>query len=220
MTKEERIKIARERYEKLLSYDKEASHSYELMLAGIDEVGRGPLAGPVVAACVVLPADFDGIGIYDSKKVTEKSRTMLDAKIREHALAYGIGVVDNELIDQINILNATKEAMRIAYKNANKMLEEKEGKSIDILLIDALTLGISKNEKGIIKGDENSLAIAASSILAKVYRDKLMIEEGKKYPDFAFESNKGYGSKSHIEALKEYGPTPIHRRSFIGRLVK
>lgn len=188
------------------------------IIAGIDEVGRGPLAGPVYAACVVLPKDFDVLGVDDSKKLSEKKRNELNEKIKEKAIAYGIGIVNNETIDEINILNATKLAMKIAVTNTEKMLE---GKCIEHLLIDALKLEeVAIPQTGIIKGDSKSVSIAAASIVAKVARDGYMIEQSKIYPYYSFESNKGYGTKAHYEGMREYGFTPIHRKTFLRKFLK
>lgn len=185
-------------------------------VAGVDEVGRGPLAGPVVAAAVVLPKDFAVLGINDSKKVTEKKREELFPIIKEKAVAYGIGIADEKIIDEINILEATKLAMKIAIEELNKSLEEKFQHGIEHILIDALTLeDIDIPQTGIVKGDAKSVSIASASILAKVTRDHMMIEYGEKYPGYAFESNKGYGTKAHYEGLENKGVCPIHRMSFL-----
>lgn len=185
-------------------------------VAGVDEVGRGPLAGPVVAAAVVLPKDFDVLGINDSKKVTEKKREELFPIIKEKAVAYGIGIADEKIIDEINILEATKLAMKIAIEELNKSLEKKFQHGIEHILIDALTLeDIDIPQTGIVKGDAKSVSIASASILAKVTRDHMMIEYGEKYPGYAFESNKGYGTKAHYEGLENKGVCPIHRMSFL-----
>lgn len=187
-------------------------------IAGIDEVGRGPLAGPVYAACVVLPGDFDVLGVDDSKKLSEKKRNDLNEKIKEKAIAYGIGIANNETIDEINILNATKLAMQMAITDAEKMLSEK---CIEHLLIDAMKLEeVSIPQTGIIKGDSKSVSIAAASIVAKVARDDYMIEQSKIYPYYSFETNKGYGTKAHYEGMREYGLTPIHRKTFLRKFLK
>ena len=183
------------------------------LVAGIDEAGRGPLAGPVVCACVVMPLDQDKIieGINDSKKLTEKKREILYDKIINTALYYSIVQVDEKTIDDINILNATKQGMILAVKNLN--IEPY------IVLIDAVKLDIDIKQENIIKGDSKSYNIAAASILAKVYRDRLMLDQAKIYPNYQFEKHKGYGTKVHIQALKTYGPCPLHRRSFIKNFV-
>ncbi len=181
-------------------------------ICGIDEVGRGPLAGPVVAGTVILPKGCEILYINDSKKLSPEKREELDRVIRAEAVAVGIGVVSPERIDEINILNATYEAMRQAIKNL--------GVTPDILLNDAVTIPeVSIRQVPIIKGDAKSISIGAASIVAKVYRDNLMVEYDAQYPEYGFASNKGYGAAAHIEALKTYGPTPIHRRSFIGNFI-
>lgn len=175
-------------------------------IAGIDEVGRGPLVGPVVTAAVILPKDFYDERINDSKKLTEKKRELLYDVIMENALSVGIGMSSPEVIDEINILNATKKAMIEAVKNLSIKPEH--------LLIDAVKLDIDIPQTSIIKGDAKSESIAAASIIAKVTRDRMMVELDKKYPMYDFKHNKGYGTKKHIEALYEYGPIKEHRKSF------
>ena len=187
-------------------------------IAGIDEVGRGPLAGPVYAACVLLPPDFDVLGIYDSKKISAKKREELSDIIKEKAIAYGIGIADNNEIDEINILEATKVAMRRAFEECNKKLAieiSNNERSIEYLLVDALKLDFGIPCEAIVKGDEKSLSIAAASIVAKVARDKYMEEIDADYPGYDFASNKGYGTAAHYEGLRSKGITPIHRRSFL-----
>lgn len=181
-------------------------------VCGIDEVGRGPLAGPVVAGAVILPKDYDILYINDSKKLSAAKREELYDVIMEKAVAVGIGMVGPGRIDEINILQATYEAMREAISN----LQVKP----DILLNDAVTIpGVNVRQVPIIKGDAKSISIGAASIIAKVTRDRLMEEYDKVFPEYGFASNKGYGSAEHIKALKEIGPTLIHRRSFIGNFV-
>lgn len=197
--------------QKIFDFDKSLLNENVKHIAGIDEVGRGPLAGPVVTACVVMPYDEMINGVFDSKKVTKKNREKLFEEIKQKAISYSISVVNQNVIDEINILNATKECMAQSFKT----LKVKP----DILLIDAVKLNICENEKAIIKGDETSYAIACASILAKVYRDKLMEEYSKTYPNYDFENNVGYGTKKHIEAIKNYGITPIHRLSFLGKII-
>lgn len=175
-------------------------------IAGIDEVGRGPLVGPVVTAAVILPKDFYDVRINDSKKLTEKKRELLYDVIMENALSVGIGMSSPEVIDEINILNATKKAMIEAINNLSVKPEH--------LLIDAVKLDIDIPQTSIIKGDAKSESIAAASIIAKVTRDRMMVELDKKYPMYDFKHNKGYGTKKHIEALYEYGPISEHRKSF------
>lgn len=205
------INQEKERIKKLWSYEKELSKNYDFV-AGIDEVGRGPLAGPVVCAAVVLPKDYEFIGINDSKKVKKEDRERLFEEINEKAIAVGIGICDEKIIDSINILEATKLGMKKAIND----LEIKP----EFLLIDALTLDdISIKQKGIIKGDTKSVSIAAASIIAKVTRDRIMYDYDKKYPDYGFLTNVGYGTQEHRDALKAIGPTPIHRKSFIKNLI-
>lgn len=181
-------------------------------ICGIDEVGRGPLAGPVVAGAVILPKDNPILYLNDSKKLSEKKREMLYDEIMEHAVATGIGIVGPARIDEINILQATYEAMRMAIANL--------GVKPDLLLNDAVTIPeVDIRQVPIIKGDAKSVSIAAASIIAKVTRDRLMVEYDKVLPGYDFASNKGYGTKAHIEGLKKLGPTPIHRATFIKNFV-
>ena len=183
------------------------------LLCGIDEVGRGPLAGPVYAAAVILPADEKLLYLNDSKKLSEKKREELYDIIMDRAVAVGIGSVSHTRIDEINILQATYEAMTEAVKN----LSVKPG----ALLIDAVHIPQLDEFKqiSIIKGDAKSASIAAASIVAKVTRDRVMKELSSKYPEYSFDKNKGYGSEAHIEAIRKYGPCEIHRRSFIGNFI-
>lgn len=216
MTKQEREQFLREKLQTMQVYERDLRAAGKRYISGVDEVGRGPLAGPVVAACVILPEDFDVLGVDDSKKLSEKKREQLYDAILSEALAYGIGMQDNASIDEINILEATKEAMRCAIIEAEQRLREKTGCGIDHILIDALTLReIAIPQTGIIKGDSASLSIAAASILAKVTRDRMMVEYDSIYPGYAFAKNKGYGTKAHYEGLQAQGMTPIHRRSFL-----
>jgi ribonuclease HII len=181
-----------------------------IVLAGMDEVGRGPLAGNVVTACVVMPEEPMILWVDDSKKLSESRREKVFTEIMEAALYVGIGEMSPEEIDRINILQATKNAMRLAASRV----------PADCFLIDAVTgLGLNGTEVPIIKGDANSYSIAAASIVAKVTRDRQMLEADRLYPEYGFARNKGYGTKEHIEALKKYGPCPLHRRSFIGNFV-
>lgn len=181
-------------------------------ICGIDEVGRGPLAGPVVAGAVILPKDNPILYLNDSKKLSEKKREMLYDEIMEHAVATGIGIVGPARIDEINILQATYEAMRMAITNL--------GVKPDLLLNDAVTIPeVDIRQVPIIKGDAKSVSIAAASIIAKVTRDRIMAEYDKVLPGYDFASNKGYGTKAHIEGLKKLGPTPIHRTTFIKNFV-
>lgn len=195
-----------ERSEKLKCYEKE--YGMYAHICGIDEVGRGPLAGPVVAGAVILPKDCDILYINDSKQLSEKKREELYEVIKERAVAVGLGYSTAERIDEINILQATYEAMRKAIAALDVMP--------DLLLNDAVTIPeVSIRQIPIIKGDAKSISIGAASIIAKVTRDRLMVQYDECYPEYGFASNKGYGAQVHIDALKKYGPCPIHRRSFI-----
>lgn len=219
-------KLKGERLEKELArlaamHEYENAHADVRFIAGIDEAGRGPLAGPVVAACCILPKDAVILYLNDSKKVTALRREALLPEIKEKAIAYGIGIVDEKQIDEINILQADYEAMRIAVQKTSAMLQAKGlADAPDLLLNDAVTIpGVEIPQESIIKGDAKSVSIAAASILAKVTRDQLMEAYDAQYPEYGFARNKGYGTKEHIEALKCLGPCPIHRRSFIGHFV-
>ncbi len=175
-------------------------------IAGIDEVGRGPLVGPVVTAAVILPKDFYDERINDSKKLTEKKRELLYDVIMENAISVGIGISNEDVIDEINILNATKRAMLEAVNNLSVKPEH--------LLIDAVKLNTSIPQTSIIKGDAKSESIAAASIIAKVTRDRMMVELDKIHPEYDFKHNKGYGTKRHIEAIRKYGIIKEHRKTF------
>ena len=190
----------------MLDYEKKYQGK---LIAGIDEAGRGPLAGPVVCACVIMPLDEDKIieGINDSKKLTEKKRELLYNKIIENAVAYSIVEIDEECIDQINILNATKLGMK-------KALEGLKVKP-DLVLIDAVKIETEIMQENLVKGDALSYNIASASILAKVYRDRKMTELDKIFPQYGFAKHKGYGTSAHIQALKEFGKSRFHRESFI-----
>jgi ribonuclease HII len=199
------------RTHRMYEYERKYSSEYKY-ICGIDEVGRGPLAGPVVTAAVILPADHEILYLNDSKQLSAKKRQELFEKIMQQAVAVGIGMSDEKRIDEINILNANYEAMRMAIS--------KLGIKPDLLLNDAVTIPeVDIPQIPIIKGDTLSASIAAASIVAKVTRDRLMVEWDKEYPQYDFAGNKGYGSAKHIEALKQYGPCPIHRRSFITHFV-
>lgn len=215
-----------ERLEKELArlaamHEYENAHADVRFIAGIDEAGRGPLAGPVVAACCILPKDAVILYLNDSKKVTALRREAMLPEIKEKAIAYGIGIVEEKRIDEINILQADYEAMRIALQQTSAMLQAKGlADAPGLLLNDAVTIpGVDIPQESIIKGDAKSVSIAAASILAKVTRDHLMEEYDALYPEYGFARNKGYGTKEHIEALKRLGPCPIHRHSFIGHFV-
>ncbi len=193
-----------------LKFEKEEIAKGHKLIAGVDEVGRGPLAGPVCVACVIMPLENCDLieGIDDSKKVSEKKREALAEKIKEKAIAYSIQMVEPKVIDEINILQATKLCMK-------KAIESMKVKP-DIVLVDAInSLDVDVLVRGIIKGDALSYCIGAASILAKVERDNLMKKLAEKYPDYGFDRNKGYGTKEHIEALKKVGITEHHRRSFL-----
>lgn len=200
----------KKRTEALWQYEKQyAAYAH---ICGIDEVGRGPLAGPVVAGAVILPKDCDILYINDSKQLSEKKREELYDVIMEKAVACAVGYATPERIDQINILQATYEAMRDAISKLNP--------SPDLLLNDAVTIpGVAIRQVPIIKGDAKSISIGAASIIAKVTRDRLMVDYDKIFPQYGFADNKGYGSSAHIEALKKYGPTPIHRKTFIKNFI-
>ncbi len=190
----------------MLRYERNLYKEGYNLIAGIDEVGRGPLIGPVVAACVILPKNFYKKDIKDSKMLTEKKREKLYKIIKENAIAIGVGIVSSKRIDEINIYEATKEAMMLAIENCDIKPE--------YLLIDAMKLNVDIPSTSIIKGDSLSESIAASSIIAKVTRDKMMIELHEKYPMYHLNSNKGYCTKKHIEAIKKYGIIEEHRKSF------
>lgn len=200
-------KKVKEEIDKLLFEHGEQEKGH-FLIAGVDEVGRGPLAGPVCVACVMMPLDDIIEGVDDSKKLSEKKRELLFEQIKEKAICYSIQMVDEQTIDKINILEATKLAM----KNAINSMTVKP----DIVLVDAINkLDVDVEIKGIVKGDALSYSIGCASILAKVTRDRLMCDLAKEYPEYGFEKHKGYGTKQHIEALKEYGPCIYHRLSFL-----
>ncbi|MCD7885306.1 MAG: ribonuclease HII [Lachnospiraceae bacterium] len=208
--KRELLAKERQRLENMRIYE----HKYEDLglICGIDEAGRGPLAGPVVAGAVILPHDCEILYLNDSKKLTAKRREELFEEIKEKAVSYGIGMASPERIDEINILQATYEAMREAVRQLSPQPQ--------VLLNDAVTIPqIPYRQVPIIGGDGKSLSIAAASVLAKVTRDRLMVEYDVLMPEYGFASHKGYGSAAHIEALKKYGPSPIHRKTFIGHFV-
>ena len=209
--KQEKLAKERVRLEEMRSYE----HQYERYgyVCGIDEAGRGPLAGPVVAGAVILPEDCEILWLNDSKQLSEKKREALYDEIMEKALAVSVGMASPARIDEINILQATYEAMREAIKGL--------GVQPGLLLNDAVTIpGIEIPQIPIVKGDAKSVSIAAASILAKVTRDHMMMEYDEIYPGYGFGKHKGYGTKAHIEALKTLGPCPIHRGSFIGHFVE
>ena len=194
------------RLEQMLRYEKKLYQAGYQAIAGVDEVGRGPLAGPVVAAAVILPPGCKIKGLNDSKKIHKKKHQDIYQAVMDKALAVGIGLMDSEIIDQVNIYEATKLAM----KEALSKLSLKP----DYLLIDAMKLDVEIPQESIIKGDANSLSIAAASIVAKVTRDKLMADYDKEFPGYDFAKNAGYGTKNHLQGLDRHGVTPIHRKTF------
>lgn len=196
----------------MLRYEKEWQAKGYNLIAGVDEVGRGPLAGPVVVASVIMPTDDIISDVNDSKQVSEKKREKLYPLILEKAIAYSFAVVDEKVIDDINILEATKKAMKEAITGLSVQPE--------IVLIDAVKLDVPYQTQSIIKGDANSYNIACASIIAKVYRDRMMVEFAKQYPNYGFEKHKGYGTAEHIRAIGDYGPCPIHRLTFIRKFLK
>lgn len=197
------------RLENMLRYEKELYQQGYQAIAGIDEVGRGPLAGPVVTACVILPKNGKIKHLNDSKKIPKKHHEEIYQEILARALGIGIGIVDNKVIDQINIYEATKVGMLQAIDQLKGEVTKP-----DYLLIDAMHLETSIPQQSLTKGDANSLSIAAASIVAKVTRDRMMADYANAYPGYAFEKNVGYGTKEHLEGLKKYGITPIHRKTF------
>ena len=207
----DRLEQERQRLEVLRTYEHRYEDAYP-MICGIDEVGRGPLAGPVCAAAVILPRDCEILYINDSKKLSEKKREELFDVISREAVSVGIGIVSAQRIDEINILQATYEAMRQAI--------QKLSVQPDILLNDAVTIpGVEIAQVPIIKGDAKSLTIGAASIMAKVTRDRMMAEYDKEYPQYGFAKHKGYGTKQHTQALLEYGACPIHRKTFLKNIL-
>ena len=223
MTKQERIEKQKQRLAEMKEPEAALRREGYKYIAGVDEVGRGPLAGPVVTAAVVLPEEFDVLGVDDSKKLSEKRREELYDRILEGCVAYGIGMADHKVIDEINILQATKRAMKDAIAACDLQLRVKAGGAadarIDFVLLDAVNLeGLDKPQHAVIKGDSKVLAIAAASIVAKVTRDRLMVEHAKEYPWYSFEKNKGYGTAAHYEGSREHGTCPIHRMSFLKNL--
>ena len=187
-------------------FEKELIDKGIKLIAGVDEVGRGPLVGPVVAACVVLPLKFNLEGLTDSKKLSEKKRDYFFEEIKKQALGIGIGIIDEKKIDEVNIYEATKLAMKEAIKNCNVKPEH--------ILIDAMPLDIDIDTTSIIKGDLKSITISAASVIAKVTRDRMMYELDKKYPMYGFKKHKGYPTKAHVEAIKKYGIIDEHRKSY------
>lgn len=218
------VKKLVDKYQKKIdAYDKELERLYDMrtyerkydeyeLICGIDEAGRGPLSGPVVSAAVILPKDVNIMYVNDSKKLTEAKREELYEEIYDKAISVGVGIGNVEDIDTINILNATYKSMQEAVNNLNV--------KPDILLVDAVTIpNINIKQEGIIKGDAKSISIAAASIIAKVTRDNMMKEYNELYPEYQFAKNKGYGTKDHLDALRNYGASPIHRKTFIKSII-
>ena len=201
-----------QKYAEMSAYENRYLEQGKRMIAGMDEAGRGPLAGPVVAACVILDPEKPVYGVNDSKKLSPKKRAELKKAIEENAVAIGVGIVDEKTIDEINILEATKLAMKKAV--------EALGIVPDVILIDALKIpSIPVPQEGIIKGDALSVSIAAASIIAKETRDDILRQIDEMYPQYGFASHKGYGTAQHIQAIRTYGPLPIHRKTFIGKFI-
>ncbi|WP_369903001.1 ribonuclease HII [Bacillus manliponensis] len=196
----------RKQFAEMSKYEKGLREQGAMYIAGIDEVGRGPLAGPVVAAAVVLPENFCLLGLNDSKKLSEAKRELFYEKIQEEALAIGIGIIDAHEIDELNIYQATKKAMLTAVARL--------GKTPEHLLIDAMELPTAISQTSIIKGDTKSISISAASIIAKVTRDSMMKALGKKYPKYGFEKHMGYGTQQHLQAIETYGVLDEHRKTF------
>ena len=210
--------------ERLLNLKKEEKALYEkgiVSICGIDEAGRGPLAGPVVVACSLMPKDSMIEGANDSKKIAEKKRERIYEEIIKEAIAYGVGIINQEEIDRINILNATKKGLTIAIKELEEKLEKQNLKRPEVILVDALTgidtLGIPY--KSIIHGEAISYSIACASIIAKVTRDRIMKQMDEIYPQYGFAKHKGYGTAAHMQAIRENGLCPIHRRSFVKNII-
>ena len=215
---DEKLNAERARLKKMAEFENKFT---EYIIAGVDEAGRGPLAGPVVAGCVVLDKKSEILFLNDSKKLTESRRNKLFDEIVEKSNAYGIGIVNEKIIDEINILEATHVAMKEAFENANSMYQERFGRSINLLFVDALKIkNIDIKQVSIVHGDALSISIAAASILAKVTRDRIMIEYDKIYPEYKFSKHKGYGTRVHMDVLKEKGPCDIHRKTFLSFLNK
>lgn len=194
--------------EDLYKYEKELYEQNYTLIGGVDEVGRGPLIGPVVAACCVLPKDFKLEGLTDSKKLSEKKRNLFFEYIKEHAVAYGIGIISPERIDEINIYEASKEAMIMAINEVKKQI------NLEVVLVDAMKLELDIPSIPIIHGDALSISIAAASVLAKVTRDDMMYELDEKYPMYGFGSHKGYPTKKHVEAINKYGLIDGYRKTY------
>ena len=211
------------RLQEIQKIEKELYQKGVKSICGIDEAGRGPLAGPVVVASVIMPEDSMIEGVNDSKKVSEKKREKLYEQIIEEAVAYGVGIIDQNEIDRINILNATKEGLTLCIKELEKDLKEKNRgiEKPEIILVDALTKIDTDHipYQSIIKGDAKSYSIAAASIIAKVTRDRIMRQWDEVYPEYGFAKHKGYGTAMHISAIKQYGICPLHRKTFVKNFI-
>lgn len=206
LKKHAKEKALKEQWLDMTAYERLSSKKGFRLIAGVDEAGRGPLAGPVVAGAVILPAECEILGLTDSKKLSEKKLEEYYSRITEEAAAVGVGIVHADVIDRINIYEAARLAM---VKAVNALTE-----TPDYLLVDAMTLPLDIPQSSVIKGDAKSVSIAAGACIAKVTRDRLMAEYAKTYPMYGFEKNKGYGTKEHLEALAAYGPTELHRKTF------
>lgn len=203
----EKQKLEAERLQRMWLYEQKQRDLGHQRIAGIDEAGRGPLAGPVVAAAVILPSDFDVEGLNDSKLLSPKKREELRIRIEQEAVSIGIGIIDNQEIDRVNILQATYQAMRVAIQSSKQLP--------DHLLVDAAKIPhITIGQTAIVKGDQLSHSIAAASIIAKTTRDRLMLRMAEQYPQYGFEKHMGYGTPEHLVCLAKFGPSPIHRYSF------
>ena len=212
-----------QRLNMLKQYENDLRNKGYKYICGIDEAGRGPLAGPVVVASVIMPEGSMIEGVNDSKKVSEKKREKLYEQIIEEAVAYGVGIIDQNEIDRINILNATKEGLTLCIKELEKDLKEKNRgiEKPEIILVDALTKIDTDHipYQSIIKGDAKSYSIAAASIIAKVTRDRIMRQWDEVYPEYGFAKHKGYGTAMHISAIKQYGICPLHRKTFVKNFI-
>ncbi|TDG80847.1 hypothetical protein C5L34_001555 [Lentilactobacillus hilgardii] len=193
-------------FQSRFKYERSFWHRGVNYVAGVDEVGRGPLAGPVVACATILPRDFDLIQVNDSKQLTPEIRARLAPQIKREAISIGLGLVDNKGIDRLNIYEATRVAMKQAVNNLTQQPDE--------IIVDAMQIPVPIHQTRLIKGDAKSISVSAASIVAKVYRDNLMDQYAQQYPEYDFRHNAGYGTTKHLSALKKYGATPIHRKTF------
>ncbi|WP_086275014.1 ribonuclease HII [Candidatus Enterococcus testudinis] len=203
---QQKQQLLKDKYMEMSLFEQAAYAKGVRFIAGLDEVGRGPLAGPVVAAAVILPKDCQILGLNDSKQLSQKKRDDLFVEIHNHAIAIGMGVVTHEEIDQINIYQASRLAMKLALEDLAITPE--------YLLVDAMTIDTSIQQQSLIKGDARSISIAAASIIAKVYRDNLMADFHQTYPYYGFDKNAGYGTKDHLDGMRSHGICPIHRKTF------